>query len=213
LRIFVIQVAVLMYFLVSEMNDGIEFNQKERAGVEYIRAVVPFFSAAQDHQMYVYLLSSGDPLARERVASYQAEMDRYVKDVDVAEQKLGGILKSKEKWDAVKVKWQSVKAQSLRVPPQQAIALHAELSNNIADLISHVGDTSNLILDPALDSYYAMDAVINKMPLIIQKTEQTRLLGAIAVGRELSAQERAEFIIAGGLIKSTAETATKGLWG
>lgn len=209
--IFVLQVAVLMYFLVAEMNDNIEFNQKERAGVEYIRAVVPVLSSVQDHQMYVHLFNSGDPLAKERLASYQIEMGKYIKDVDMAEQKLGSILKSQEKWEAVKAKWQNVKSQSLRVSPQQAIALHAELSDDIADLISHVGDTSNLILDPALDSFYTMDAVITKMPLIIKKTEQARLLGANAASRELSAQERADFTIMGGLIKSNAENATKGL--
>lgn len=209
--IFVIQAAVLMYFLVAEMNNNIEFNQKERAGVEYIRAVVPVLSSVQDHQMYVYLLNSGDPLAKERLASYQIEMGKYIKEVDAAEQKLGSILKSQERWEAVKTKWQNVRSQSLRGSTQQAIALHAELSDDIADLISHVGDTSNLILDPALDSYYTMDAVITKMPLIIKKTEQARLLGASAASRELTAQEKADFTIMGGLIKSNAENTSKGL--
>lgn len=209
--IFVVQVAVLMYFLVAEMNASIDFNQKERAGVEYIRTVVPVLYSVQDHQMDVYLLNSGDPLAKERLASCQLEMDKYIKDVDTAEQKLGNILKSQAKWEVVKAKWQNIKSQSLRVSPQQAIALHAELSNDIADLISHVGDTSNLILDPALDSFYTMDAVINKMPLIIKQTEQARLLSASAASRALSAQERADFTIMGGLIKSNAENATKGL--
>ncbi|MDR3565037.1 MAG: methyl-accepting chemotaxis protein [Negativicutes bacterium] len=200
-----------MYFVVAEINENIEFIQKEKAGVEYVRTVIPFLTSVQDHQMYVYMLNSGDPLAKEKIVGQQKEMDKYIKDIDAAEQKLGAILKSQEKWEAVKTKWQLVKSQSLGVSPQQAIALHAELSDDITDLVGHVGDTSNLILDPVLDSYYTMDAVITKMPVIIAKTEQARLLGASAISRELSIQERAEFIITGGLIKSNAENATKGM--
>ena len=39
----------------------------------------------------------------------------------------------------------------------------------VIDLIAHVGDTSNLILDPDLDSYYLMDVVVAKVPSLAEK--------------------------------------------
>lgn len=209
--IFVAQISALMYCLINEMNDKIEFAQKEKAGTEYIKAVIPFFVSVQEHQMYAYLSNNNDNLAKEKIISKQKDVEKSIKNIDMIEQKYGGVLISQEKWGMVKDKWQNVKAQSLNAPPQKVIALHTELIGDIVDLINHIGDTSNLILDPALDSYYTMDAVITKMPVIISKAEQARLLGARTIGRDLSIEEKTNFIVMGGLIKSTAENATRGL--
>lgn len=208
--IFVAQVAVLMYFLIAEMNESIEFVQKERSGVEYVQTVVPFLSAVQEHATSAYL-ASGNALVKERVLDKQKDVDNLIKNIDAANQKFGGILKTQEKWDGIKSKWQNVKAQSLTATPSQVLALHTDLSVAIEEIISHVGDTSYLILDPVLDSYYVMDAVITKMPVITAKVEQATLFGAQATNRDPSVEEKANLIIIGGLIKSNAENATKGL--
>jgi len=42
------------------------------------------------------------------------------------------------------------------------------VGKTILPLIIQVGNASNLILDPDLDSYYAMDTVITKMPELVQ---------------------------------------------
>ena len=44
-------------------------------------------------------------------------------------------------------------------------------------LIVKVGDMSNLILDPDLDTYYLMDMIVNKLPLIMETTSQLRDIG------------------------------------
>ena len=45
-------------------------------------------------------------------------------------------------------------------------------------LIVKIGDMSNLILDPDLDSFYLMDLVVNKLPLITEATGKARGLGS-----------------------------------
>jgi methyl-accepting chemotaxis protein len=40
------------------------------------------------------------------------------------------------------------------------------LGNTLKDFIAYVGDTSNLVLDPDLDSYYLMDEVVFAVPLL-----------------------------------------------
>ena len=42
------------------------------------------------------------------------------------------------------------------------------VDKTILPLIIQVGNASNLILDPDLDSYYAIDTVITKMPKLVQ---------------------------------------------
>ncbi len=75
-----------------------------------------------------------------------------------------------------------------------------------------MGDTSNLILDPVLDSYYLMDAVIVKLPLAIQETALARELGAELAAREqLRAGEKAQLIILASSLKSPVDAINRGI--
>ena len=46
-------------------------------------------------------------------------------------------------------------------------------------LVTHVGDSSKLILDPDLDSYYLMDNTINKLPILAEAIGRTADLQAV----------------------------------
>ena len=76
----------------------------------------------------------------------------------------------------------------------------------------HVGDTSNLILDPDLDSYYVMDAILLKLPQSQDLLAQASSLGkGIVTGRTPTVEERTEFIRLASLLRSNWEATRKGL--
>lgn len=208
--IFAAQMAVLMCFLVGEMNNSISFARKEKDGIEYIAVVAPMLHMVQEHQAQAALLPANDRAAREKLTARQAEIDTYMKEVDKAEEQHGSVLKSREKWDIVKAKWQNAKTLALAQPPAKQLEIQGEVVDGILDLISYVGDTSNLILDPALDSYYLMDAVVNKTPVILQKTEQAKLFALRTAGRPLTVEEHTQFIMTSSLIRSNVDVAMRG---
>jgi PAS domain S-box-containing protein len=75
-----------------------------------------------------------------------------------------------------------------------------------------VGDTSNLILDPDLDSYYIMDAVLLKLPETQDLLAQVRSLGAQALDiQSLSAEEKARMTILAGILHSDLSATNKGM--
>lgn len=47
----------------------------------------------------------------------------------------------------------------------------AELSKTIRNVIRDIGDSSNLILDPQIHSYYAMDILFHYLPLLVEHVE------------------------------------------
>ncbi|QCI78929.1 hypothetical protein E6W36_02935 [Hankyongella ginsenosidimutans] len=57
-------------------------------------------------------------------------------------------------------RWPQAMERNSRMQQNEAIAA-------TITLIARVGDTSNLILDPDLDSYYTMDMVIAKLPTLV----------------------------------------------
>jgi len=83
---------------------------------------------------------------------------------------------------------------------------------DIRALISHVGDTSNLILDPDLDSYYLMDAVLLKLPEVEDLLAQIRFLGEDIIARKsLTAGAKAQLIVLAGLLKANSDATKKGV--
>jgi hypothetical protein len=56
----------------------------------------------------------------------------------------------------LKDQWQPLKGKIFNLNPQENTEAHRKLVADLIGLISHVGDTSNLILDPVLESYYLM---------------------------------------------------------
>ncbi len=68
---------------------------------------------------------------------------------------------------------------------------------------SYIGDASNLVLDPDIDSYYTMDIAVFKFPDLLEKLSDIRELGtSIAQSGKLSADDKTQMIVLSGLIKS-----------
>ncbi|MBC8076192.1 MAG: PAS domain S-box protein, partial [Chloroflexales bacterium] len=102
-------------------------------------------------------------------------------------------------------------AEAQRAPDATAVA-YAEFTSDIHNLIALVGDTSNLILDPDLDSYYLMDSVLLKLPAHQGLLAQVQLLGEDVVRRKaITPDERARLIVLGGLIQSNIDATNRGL--
>ncbi|NPA60086.1 MAG: HAMP domain-containing protein, partial [Epsilonproteobacteria bacterium] len=79
--------------------------------------------------------------------------------------------------------------QSLSYTAKESFTKYSDIIKEELALIVNIGDVSNLILDPQLDSFYMMDAVINKIPAIFEAAGQARGLGAKALASgEMSMQ-------------------------
>ena len=87
-----------------------------------------------------------------------------------------------------------------------------ESGRAMVKLIAQVGDGSNLILDPDLDSYYTMDTVITKLPtLLVRKTDLLLQLQKLEQTRQITVEERIELAMTLGNIQNLSETMRGGL--
>ncbi|HMI86667.1 MAG TPA: methyl-accepting chemotaxis protein [Polyangiaceae bacterium] len=71
--------------------------------------------------------------------------------------------------DALRASWDQLTKLSDAKTSEDA---HVRFVADIRALMTHVGDSSKLILDPDLDTYYAMDAFLLKGPDIIDRASQ-----------------------------------------
>jgi methyl-accepting chemotaxis protein len=166
---FTIPIAVMGFFIVRGIQYDIEFNTNELRGSEYL---APLKDLLVDLPAYGRSLTTGSPdraLAAKINGSFgtlkvlQAALGDRLK---VTADGLG--LRNRQRLDPALLwkNWQEASragtAGSARV---------RQLVLDIRELFTHIGDTSNLILDPDLDSYYLMDVSLLALPDAIMRLQ------------------------------------------
>jgi diguanylate cyclase (GGDEF)-like protein/PAS domain S-box-containing protein len=175
--------ALLLYLLIVEKNIAIRFAEKEVAGDVYLRALTKLRESL--HQDERNEGKSGAVASSARPTSAEAEFAA----LSWVDKTLNKELETGARVQELRTLWK--KTRDLRLTAAERHEATARLAAGLRDLFSHVGDKSNLILDPDLDSYYLMDANLLRLPEeqdLLQKTT-IRITEALRNGR-LDAQER-----------------------
>ena len=167
---FAIPIAFILWSLLSAQNVDIDFASAEVLGARYLGAIAPI----QARLAVAAVEGSGVP--REAAASLTA--------LDIS---LSGLDTRAQSMDAV----EAVRAASA---PAAITAARAKLR----DLITRVGDRSNLILDNVLATYYLTDVVLNRLPDALDRLTDLELAQRSG-GADVDS--RAQFLLSlGGLV-------------
>ncbi len=212
--LFMLPVGFTMYLLVAEIDKEIDFAKKERAGIEYYKGIRKLLEHLQQHRGMANTILNGDVSFKKKFFTKQAQIEDDIRSIDQIDQRLGIRLNTTEKWHSIKEKWGNLEGKLFDLQPQESFVLHNTLIKEnfdlhtiiITDILSlfvHVGNTSSLKLDPGHDSYFLMDTMANKLPLMIETTGQSRGLGTgIAAKKNLTSEEKVQLIILSGMIQS-----------
>ena len=159
-------------------------------GTTYLRPLRALLEHVTHSRILAHDYASGKVARRPELVRQQAEIDADIDALTQVEQALGQVLKTTSKYAVLRENRRFLKEQLLRLTSRDGDDLHLQLLADIRALIAHVGDTSNLILDPDLDSYYLMDAVLLKLPEAADLSGQLRM--ARKPGRRPDADRRGE---------------------
>ena len=100
----------------------------------------------------------------------------------------------------------------LRRSPREGFEAQTALIADVLALVTHVGDTSNLIIDPELDSYYLMDTLITRLLRVVEDLGHARALGAgIATRRAATVEERIQLPALVGETRAAVSAMDRGL--
>lgn len=183
--VLIIPVVVLLLLLLAEQNKAIDFATSERQGVEYLIATRQLLREVQEHRAFASAVLSGDASYRPQVLSEQDEIDEAFKQLETVDAKYGSQFETGNTVPVIKARWLDLKSRVLVISAQDSADAHTRLINNdIFPLIFSVSNKSKLVLDPDLDSFYAMDLVVNKVPDLTEILGQARAYGLNAIGRK-----------------------------
>jgi methyl-accepting chemotaxis protein len=151
--VMLIPVVLLGKIFFEQSHKDIAFAARERIGVEYIQPIWNLLKLATD----------------ERDASrLSSQTDNDTKYLAAVQAKYGDILSTKNAYALLQHRHDRLATSDVNLYQRN------EYINAILDLNTYVGDQSNLILDPDLDSYYVMDTVVGRLPLLLVGLDRSR---------------------------------------
>jgi len=191
---FALPIAVLVYLMVINIDDNVTFAQGELKGDEYQRPLEELLRDLQNEQIALHTAElAGDDNGRIDLAFVRlAQVDRWLgADLQFTDSGLAKRHRSYERVANLQQEWSELeKALANRAStashtdgPEKLDAKFNHLVSDVRTMITHMGDTSNLILDPDLDSYYLMDVTVLALPQTQDRLAQATLYGYEALRR------------------------------
>jgi signal transduction histidine kinase len=180
--------AVVGWLQHSAAAERIAFNARERMGIAYLAQVGRFLHAVQEHRVL-------EAAARAGLVDAGPALDRAARRADAAAAAVGQVdaaygatLATTATWQATELAWRALG----RAPADgdgRRDAAHARVSAKVLELIVHqAGNYSNLILDPDLDSYWLMHALVLRLPELSETVSRATALALVNAGGAGDAQ-------------------------
>ena len=204
---FVLPDSVMLYLFITAINDNIDVARLEQKGNQYQRPLEELLEAFPQHQQAAQQMLEGDAAAQPRVARIAAQIDASFRSLEAVNARIGEELQFTDEGLAkrhrehyrvstVRAEWEELKGEVSHLTPAVSAEKHLHLVADIRTMITHAGDTSNLILDPDLDSYYLMDATLLALPAAQDRLAVVMTSGQAVLGQPyVTDQERQDFAV------------------
>jgi serine phosphatase RsbU (regulator of sigma subunit) len=196
--LFAMPLTLVIYLLISEINSQVNLTQKEIYGNQYLRPLRQLRQHIPKLQLLDYQplnTNLGQPETR---AELETKIDSQFQNIANTDNSLENILNATERINKMYTKWRAFKSSRHQWSLETYDFLYQDLAADIHSLNGYIGDTSNLILDPDLDTYYLMDSTLLKLPEIQKILSDIRILSERISLRSNATQatqdERTQFI-------------------
>jgi methyl-accepting chemotaxis protein len=206
---FFLPIALLMYFFIITRNEKIDFAQQELNGNVYLRPLRQLMQHIPQHKAVMHRALQGNPSAQIQSRSSLEAIEQALLTLQKVEQQYGKAMTSQQQYQQLLGSWKAVRLAvhgTMPVSADSSNALHKKLIADVRSYIAHIGDKSNLILDPDLDSYYLMDLTLINLPeqqdLLYQVTE---LAETIFAKGQRTDDEKIRMIVLLGLLNSNLD--------
>ena len=189
--LFLIPLGISAYNYVKTAFKEIAFAEAERVGVDYLRPAQEVLGLVQKHAALSRAGLEGRADVSARLADTAGQIRVAMGNVERADTQHEGALGVSKTWGKIKADWNQLAQGGQKLSEAENAAAHEDLTQNLVSYIQDVGDRSNLILDPDLDSYYLMDITVLRLPQLsggIGKAVSTGVYGA--AGQPLTFEQR-----------------------
>jgi PAS domain S-box-containing protein len=201
--LFALPLAIVTVILFGEINSSIDTARRQIEGLRYLTATQPLFRSVQEQMQAMVTTSSASDAEVTRTKDL-VQVTEGLAAVERAEKELGAGLRTADRFATVKRHADTLKLELERPGAVVSDELREPLVNALRSLMTRVGDSSRLILDEQLTSYYLVDTVLFNLPAAQLLTTQMRSQGETVTNlQSLSNEDRARLSVLEGRIQGT----------
>ena len=209
---FAVPLVLVLSFLSTRIQQQINVAMLEADGVDYLTPLNALHNELPQAMSLASAYLQKQGFAMEHYPMRQTEVDRLMDALGEADQRMGGKLHTTQRFRILRSSWEDVKVQLPKLSPEISDDLFRKLITDVEDMMAWVGDQSTLILDPDLDSYYLMDAILQKLPESASLVARSRqLVGARNATGGLTEVDFSQLNSQAGLLSFNLEKLQRGL--
>jgi hypothetical protein len=206
---------VLAYFVVANINEAIDFAQLELMGNTMQRPLLSLMEGVENAQVAVHRCRDGSGDCKSMMAQATSQVTQAFRALTTADGQVGTALqftdeglgkrgRAQLRVANLQHQWDGIAAT---LDPALGRAMPADgavfdtLVADIRGMITHSGDTSNLILDPDLDSYYLMDVTLLALPQTLDRIAKVTILGTDMLQHGISPTDRVQLAVQAAMLQ------------
>ena len=178
---FLLPIVLLLAMLLDNLGTNIDFTRKEQDGVAVMARLVPALSGVVTTRNITRAMLGG--------AALQPQYQQARQGTDAALAALGDHLTRTgdplaltPHLAAVRQAWVAT-ASAPNGVDAQGRTVFGPVAESLVNLLNRVGDDSNLVLDPDVDSFYTINALVLTLPRLIDDLGQVWGWSSFAAGR------------------------------
>ena len=193
--IFFLLIAGLAADIYSITDKSISFTEKEKLGVEYVASIRNVMQNMPQHRGMSAAYLNGNTSLKQKIIAKRADVDADFVALKAIDDRLGSELKSTLELSKIIDIWDQLKQETFQLSAKESFSRHTSLLGSVIALNIEVGNNSNLVLDPEIDSFYVMDLVINRVLQLTESMGQVRGLGAGVIAKKSMTAAQKERLI------------------
>ena len=203
-------VSYMMYNVVYEYNKSIDFSELEVAGAKTLPYAKELIVDTQKLRGKTAQYLSGDSSVRVGVDNLKEKIKEDIINLEKSLQE-ANLKDINNFFQSFKTDILSFNSQTETMSISQAIQGYVKLVQKETSLVIKIGDMSNLVLDPDLDSFYLMDAVVNRLFIMSESMGQIRAIGSgVLVKKKSDAKQRLKLTVLDSKLNSALTSVQSG---
>ena len=180
--VFVLALIVPMLGLLQKLEEQIGFSQREQAGVAAMQRFLPVLKGVIDVRNATRANLGGFD-AKDDYTQGRATVDEALSRFDAELKAQADPLNLRPQFDALRTAWQGTAQAAMGVDDKKRTVFGPVTHASIA-LLEAIGDNSNLVLDPEVDTFYLINALVISLPRTMEDLGQVWGWGTFAAAQQ-----------------------------
>ena len=193
--LFLIAITVLTTQLFASIQTSINTSRQERSGVALLLPLKELMIDLQRHRAAASAVKLGDKDAKKLIVDIEAQVAERISAMNAANKQYAAKLDTASSWEGLETEWEMLKDSYGTLSAKDSFAKHSKLIAGILTLMNKISDGSGLTLDPVIETFYLMDIVVNRLPLLTEEAAITRGKGReILYAGQITSEQRLELL-------------------